>query len=216
MKGKGKDRRHRNDDTDLSKAMSWILRHGAVKEGLNIDTKGYVPLIELMQFLRGKGHKNIDEERIRKVVDTNDKKRFEIEERKHHPFIRATQGHSMDIVNTEDLLQKITDPELYPVVIHGTFSKFWPLIKEQGLKRMSRNHIHFAPGLPKEEGVISGMRGSCDIIIQIDMAAAMKDGINFYISSNNVILTEGEDGVLAPRFFIKVMKKDLTVIWESK
>lgn len=34
---------------------------------------------------------------------------------------------------------------------------------------MSRNHIHFAPGMPKEEGVVSGMRGSCDLIIQIDL-----------------------------------------------
>jgi 2'-phosphotransferase len=82
------------------------------------------------------------------------------------------------------------------VVVHGTFTKFWPLIKEQGLKRMNRNHIHFAPGLPKEEGVISGMRTSCDIIIQIDMEAAIKDGIAFYISSNNVILTEGLEGLL--------------------
>ena len=71
-------------------------------------------------------------------------------EKKHHVFIRATQGHSMAIVNTKDLLVKIDNPTLYPVVIHGTFSKFWPLIKEQGLKRMTRNHIHFAPGFPKE------------------------------------------------------------------
>lgn len=83
----------------------------------------------------------------------------------------------MNIVKTEDLLSRIEDPEKYPIVIHGTFSKFWHLIKEQGLKKMTRNHIHFAPGLPKEEGVISGMRGSCDVIIQIDMAAAIKDGI---------------------------------------
>ncbi len=77
----------------------------------------------------------------------------------------------------------------FPVVIHGTFSKFWPLIKAEGLKRMTRNHIHFAPGMPKEEGVVSGMRGTCNIIIEIDLEAAMKDNIKFYISSNNVILT---------------------------
>jgi 2'-phosphotransferase len=83
----------------------------------------------------------------------------------------------MKIVNTEELLTKITDPSLYQTVIHGTFTKFWGLIKEGGLKRITRNHIHFAPGMPKGEGVISGMRSSCDIIIEIDMAAAMKDGI---------------------------------------
>lgn|GEM_PF-4081194 len=102
----------------------------------------------------------------------------------------------------------IEDPTLYPVVIHGTFSKFWKLIKQEGLKRMSRNHIHFAPGMPQEEGVISGMRSTCDIYIQIDMEAAIKDGIKFYISSNNVILTEGVDGVLSPKYFKRVVQKN--------
>lgn len=191
MRG-GKDRRQRGGgDTEISKTLSWVLRHGAVEEGLTIEPSGYAPLDEVMQFLRRKGCKNIDEDKITHIVDNNDKKRFEIEERKHHKFIRATQGHSMKIVNTEELLTKITDPSLHPIVVHGTFSKFWGLIKEGGLKRMTRNHIHFAPGMPKEEGVISGMRGTCDVIIEIDLVAAMKDGIEFFISTNNVILTEG-------------------------
>ena len=33
------------------------------------------------------------------------------------------------------------------------------------------------------------MRNTCDIYIEIDLEGAMKDGIKFYISSNNVILT---------------------------
>ncbi len=73
---------------------------------------------------------------------------------------------------------------------------------------MARNHIHFAPGMPKEEGVISGMRGTCDIHIEIDMEGAIKDGVKFYISSNNVILTEGIDGVLSPKYFKKVIRKN--------
>lgn len=72
---------------------------------------------------------------------------------------------------------------------------------------MSRNHIHFAPGLPQEDGVISGMRKSCDVYIYIDMVQAIKDGIDFYISSNNVILTEGIKGVLPPKYFKKVLTR---------
>lgn len=33
------------------------------------------------------------------------------------------------------------------------------------------------------------MRGNCNAYIEVDIAAAMKDGIIFYVSSNNVVLT---------------------------
>ena len=52
------------------------------------------------------------------------------------------------------------------------------------------------------------MRNSCDIYIEIDMVGAMKDGIKFYISSNNVILTEGADGILSPKYFKKIVRKN--------
>ena len=39
---------------------------------------------------------------------------------------------------------------------------------------MNRTHIHFAPGLPKESGVISGMRASAQVYIYIDMEKALK------------------------------------------
>jgi hypothetical protein len=42
----------------------------------------------------------------------------------------------------------------------------------------------------------------------------MKDEIPFYISSNNVILTEGVDGLLSRKYFKKVFKKDGTPLLE--
>ncbi|OMH85684.1 tRNA 2'-phosphotransferase 1 [Zancudomyces culisetae] len=86
---------------------------------------------------------------------------------------------------------------------------------------MNRQHIHLAPGLPGESKVISGtfqlsirskyvdigadrMRASADIYIYIDVKSAMDDGIEFFISENNVILTSGIDGVLPTRHFKKV------------
>lgn len=47
--------------------------------------------------------------------------------------------------------------EEIPVVIHGTYFKPWAIIKNEGLSKMNRNHIHFASGFFGEEGVISGM-----------------------------------------------------------
>lgn len=58
------------------------------------------------------------------------------------------------------------DLELKPVVagspdcpaeaVHGSYFRNWSSIQQQGLSRMNRTHIHLAPGLPGEDGVISG------------------------------------------------------------
>lgn len=68
---------------------------------------------------------------------------------------------------------------------------------------MQRNHIHMATGMPSS-GVISGMRKSCEIVIHVDIALAMADGIEFFLSANGVVLTSGVDGVLAAKYFKKV------------
>lgn len=60
-----------------------------------------------MAYLKGRGYKDITFEIVKKVVDENDKKRFELKEKEGQMFIRATQGHSMKEVETEELLTKI-------------------------------------------------------------------------------------------------------------
>lgn len=69
---------------------------------------------------------------------------------------------------------------------------------------MNRNHIHFSIGKPGENEVISGMRYSSEILIYIDVERAMKDGIVFQLSSNNVILSKGIDNILGTNYFKKV------------
>lgn len=75
-------------------------------------------------------------------------------------------------------LQPITSAVEAPVVVHGTYKKAWDSIKHQvllcighrinvlcklslagnqGLSRMKRNHIHFAPDVPGGQEIISGM-----------------------------------------------------------
>lgn len=39
---------HPSRDVGISKAMSFVLRHGAEKEGLKMDGRGYVQLEELV------------------------------------------------------------------------------------------------------------------------------------------------------------------------
>ncbi|KAF9586580.1 tRNA 2'-phosphotransferase 1 [Lunasporangiospora selenospora] len=82
---------------------------------------------------------------------------------------------------------------------------------------MNRNHIHMAVGLPGENGVISGMRGSCNMYIYIDTEKAFQDEIKFYRSSNNVILSDGKngDGIIPPLYFQKVVKSSGEVIYPA-
>jgi 2'-phosphotransferase len=71
-----------------------------------------------------------------------------------------------------------------------------------GLNKMARNHVHMAIGMPGKNGVISGMRASCEIVIEVNMVRAIKEGgISFHISENKVILSSGIDGVIPSRFF---------------
>ncbi|CAH3043328.1 unnamed protein product, partial [Pocillopora meandrina] len=193
----------RGHNIQLSKALSYILRHGASKEGLQMS-EGFVFVDELLKLRQ---FKRYSENEIRKVVDENDKKRFalRLDPVTNRLQIRANQGHTIEVDDLE--LNPITDPSDAPVVLHGTYRECWELIKAQGLSRMSRNHIHFAPGEPGEEGVISGMRSSCEILVFIDLRKALSDGFKFYRSANNVILCPGnEQGFLPPQYFEKVMQ----------
>jgi RNA:NAD 2'-phosphotransferase (TPT1/KptA family) len=110
----------------------------------------------------------------------------------------------MDVEVEMEILTVDTAPS---VVIHGTYYKVLDTIKKEGLCKMSRQHIHFAVGLPGEDGVISGMRSSCQVVIYLDIKAAMKDGIFFQQSKNNVILSPGigDRGIIPSKYFSKIV-----------
>jgi 2'-phosphotransferase len=199
----------------LSKILAWSLRHGVEELGLHMHPSGYVLVDELLSKKQFKG---IKIEEIEEVVHKNDKKRFNLamgEDGKK--YIRANQGHTVSCVNDEDLLTRIEDPSEIDKCIHGTYEQYWQQILEKGLCRMSRNHIHFAPGEHEGEGVKSGMRQTANVKIYIDVTRAMRDGIKFYRSSNNVILSPGigEEGVISSKYFSRVVKKGGTVLLDK-
>ena len=87
------------------------------------------------------------------------------------------------------------------------------IIKEDGLCRMARNHVHMAMGLPGNKGVISGMRVSCDFVFEVNMIKAKFNGLPFLVSNNGVVLSpgEGERGIIAPKYFRSIfcLKNDM-------
>merc|ERR1712152_54787 len=126
---------------------------------------------------------------------------------KHRRFTGFTLADVEEVVkNCQVDMEEITDPDDAHKVIHGTNFKAWNGIQQSGLSRMERNHIHFAAGEPGSEGVISGMRGSAQVYIYIDVHSAMKDGLKFFRSSNNVILSPGNDQGIIPTKYFKQVK----------
>jgi 2'-phosphotransferase len=114
-------------------------------------------------------------------------------------------------------MQPITSAPEYPNIIHGTNALAWALISKdpKGLSRMDRNHIHFATGLLGENGVISGMRHSCTVLIYLDLEKALKDGMTFFKSENGVVLTEGVngEGYIPKDYFTKVTTTKGDILW---
>ncbi|KAJ7307362.1 hypothetical protein JRQ81_009375 [Phrynocephalus forsythii] len=192
-------------DVRLSKALSYALRHGADQLGLAMGPDGFVDVAEVLRLPQFRPW-SLDD--VQRVVETNDKQRFSL--RPHpsggHPQIRANQGHSLQVSELE--LTPLTQPSDFPeVVAHGTYLRHWPAIRQQGLSRMGRAHIHLAAGLPGDGTILSGMRSSCEVAVIIDVAKTLADGIAFFRSANGVILTPGnENGLLLPCYFQEALQ----------
>ncbi len=193
----------------LSITLCYYLRHGAAKNNIPIDSEGYVSVAVILAL---KEFKDVDIDYIRNVVKEDEKKRYQLRtDSSGQLFIRAVQGHSIKTLDHELMMETIEDPSLYKNIniVHGTFSKFLDLIMSEGLKTMSRNHIHFAMGYPEDSQVISGVRQGCDVFIELNLELAMRNGIKILKSANNVILTEGIMKTLSPVFFKKVFRINL-------
>lgn len=210
----GGNRQEKMDDISISKNLSNILRHTAEKLNLKMDAHGYIFVDDLLKLKR---FTDVTPDDIKRIVKNNDKQRFSLitEDGSKKLKIRANQGHSGKFEDLNLDLVPIEDPEKYPVV-HGTYEQNWTSISKEGLKKMKRVHIHFAPGLPGENRVISGMRTTCDIYIYIDMKKALQDGLKFFMSANNVILSSGDkNGIIAPKYFSKVVHKNGKILKED-
>lgn len=137
-------------------------------------------------------------------------------------LIRAVQGHSIQAVASDTSLLKpisLDDPSSIPeTCVHGTFYGAWKdILRSGGLKRMGRNHVHFAAGPSledigiteegsvingKSDKVISGMRHDAQLLIYIDLRLCLEDfkqndvEMLWWRSENGVILTEGVEADL--------------------
>ena len=183
------------DDNNVGRTLSKYLRHLAE----NIRQDGFVLVSDVIDYFF-KYNKMVTEEQLGNVCQTDKKMRFSLKEINGKRYIRANNGHSLTTVDEVQLCEQITEENIPEEAIHGTTVEAWEIIKNEGLKRMGRQSIHMAYGLPsKSSDVKSGIRESSMIYIWVDVRAAMNQcKIPFFITENGVICTPN---LIPPRFF---------------
>ena len=179
-------------DIFISKALTYLLRHVAVQENLEIDNNGFVSIDQLLNHNRLKTHKCTRDD-IERIVTNSDKKRFVINYENN--TIAATQGHSIKLKPDESVLvpiEKISD--LPEKLIHGTNLKNSILILKSGsLLNMQRNHIHLSPGIVGQDSqVISGMRTTSTVFIYIKKDQDTLSHLQLFKSLNDVYLCSND------------------------
>ncbi len=160
-----------------SKFLSLILRHKPETVGVELDKNGWVDVDLLLQAMSSAGH-TLSRNQLETVVKDNDKQRFVIENNR----IRANQGHSISI---ELGLEAIEPPT---TLFHGTASRFLESISREGLKKMSRQHVHLSPDAATAKRV--GARHGEPVIFKVKTGSMHAAGFQFYLSKNGVWLVD--------------------------
>ncbi|MCA9174866.1 MAG: RNA 2'-phosphotransferase [Planctomycetales bacterium] len=162
-----------------SKFLSLLLRHQPDTVGLILDDQGWVDVDELLEKVNAAGRR-WDLELLQQVVATNDKRRFRFSD--DGKRIRANQGHSVDV----DLqLEPAEPPEL---LFHGTAQRNLQSILRAGLDKRRRKHVHLSSDRMTAHKV--GSRHGSPIVLAIASARMYADGLIFFLSDNQVWLTD--------------------------
>lgn len=175
--------------TEVSKFLSFVLRHQPQEIGLSLDPEGWAD-IDALILAANKSGQTFDKATLMQVVETSDKKRFSISE--DGLRIRAAQGHSTETVSI-DYPEK-TPPEF---LYHGTATRFLDAILKEGLKPGSRHHVHLSESVDTATAV--GQRYGKPVVLKIEALRMHQQGFKFFQADNGVWLSTN----IAPAFIIQ-------------
>ena len=163
----------------LSKFLALVLRHRPATIGLTLSEDGWVPVDELLAALAANGRK-VTVAELEELVAHSDKQRFALSS--DGRSIRANQGHSVRV----DLgLSPVPPPDsLY----HGTVARYLPAIREQGLLKGKRHHVHLSA--TRELAQLVGARRGAPVVLRVVARAMAEMQHRFYLSQNGVWLTD--------------------------
>ncbi len=169
----------------ISKLLSKHLRHEPEVLGLTLEPGGWVAVDALLDAAARKGM-CLTRCDLESLVAESDKQRFALDESGGR--IRANQGHSVEV----DLQLVALEPPA--ILFHGTVARFLDAIMAEGLKPMSRHHVHLSSDQETARKV--GARRGKPVVLCVDAAAMHCQAHVFYRSENGVWLTDA----VAPQF----------------
>lgn len=163
----------------ISKFLSLVLRHQPDKIGIRLDAAGWIEIEVLLEAMRKSGQR-ISVDLLEHVVRSNDKQRFAIDQ--SGQCIRATQGHSIKV-------ELGYEPAVRPAILtHGTSERAVSAIREGGLQRMKRHHVHLH--CDSSTAFAVGARRGKPVLLKVKAEKMATQGFVFYVTANQVWLTD--------------------------
>jgi putative RNA 2'-phosphotransferase len=160
--------------TKTSKFLSLVLRHEPETIGLTLDDNGWADIETLIDLANANGKP------VTRALIDNDKQRFAISE--DGLRIRANQGHSIDV----DLALTALEPPA--TLYHGTATRFAKSIRNLGLVKQSRQHVHLSSD--QATAIKVGTRHGKPLVLKIRAGEMHARGLAFFRSENGVWLTD--------------------------
>jgi len=195
--GCGSDGRYLMSGEELAhvgRIMAGILRHFPEKFDVELDTHGWADIEGLVAAIRAQRVTLhwLKPHHLGAIVETDPKGRYQIDNAR----IRATYGHTID-VDLEHPTDDIPDKLFYPTTADEV-----ELLFETGLHPTDRKFVHLS--LTYEQAMEAGShRDPSPIIIEIDAASAMTEGITISQAGKTVFITNG-----IPPKFMSILKRE--------
>lgn len=173
----------------LSKEISYALRHAPWEYELELDDDGWVSVEQLLISLKENSKwESVTIQDLEHMIQNSDKKRHELVDGK----IRALYGHSISM----KILKESAEPPT--ILFHGTARRFWKSIENNGLLPKGRQYVHLSNDI--ETALQVGKRhDDKPVILEIDAKKAWNEGIKFYLGNDKVWLADN-----IPSKYIKV------------
>ncbi|EPY2279065.1 RNA 2'-phosphotransferase [Clostridium sporogenes] len=173
----------------LSKEISYALRHAPWEYELELDENGWVSVEQLLIALKENSKwESVTVGDLEHIIENSNKKRHEVVDGK----IRALYGHSISM----KIVKESAEPPV--VLFHGTTRRFLKSIENKGLLPKGRQYVHLSNDM--ETALQVGKRhDNKPVILEIDAKKAWEEGIMFYLGNDKVWLADN-----IPSKYIKV------------